>query len=160
MNPERAIRAGTQPVLATVCFALILMLAVPVIGKAQATDPDFNQKLTMAEGFHDLAILYLKKGDLDNAAASARQIMKLHFPVEEEYRIAKSLSIITEKLSEMSRFDLAQTLLDEALKNTELDANKASLYRTKARLFYKAGQDDKAIDAWRRNLELEARKPR
>jgi Tfp pilus assembly protein PilF len=51
-------------------------------------------------------------------------------------------------------------LLDEALKNTELDANKANLYRTKARMFYKSGQDEKAIEAWRRALDLEARKPR
>jgi tetratricopeptide (TPR) repeat protein len=160
MNPEHAIRAGSRPVLATACFALLMVLLVPAAGRAQSADPDFGQKLAMAEGFHDLAILYIKKGDLDNAAASARQIIKLRFPAEEEYRISKSLSIITEKLSEISRFDLAQLLLDEALKITELDANKANLYRTKARMFYKAGQDEKAIDAWRRALDLEARKPR
>jgi tetratricopeptide (TPR) repeat protein len=160
MNPERAIRARFKPGLLAACFALFLVLLAPVAGRAQAADPDFGQKLAMAEGFHDLAILYIKKGDLDNATLSARQIVKLRFPAEEEYRIAKSLSIITEKLSELSRFDIAQLLLDEALKNTELDANKANLYRTKARMFYKSGQDEKAIEAWRRALDLEARKPR
>ena len=160
MNPERATCARFKPSLAAACFALALMLLAPVSGTAQAADPDLAQKLAMAEGFHDLAILYIKKGDLDNAAASARQIIKLRFPAEEEYRISKSLSIITEKLSELSRFDIAQLLLDEALKNTELDANKASLYRTKARMFYKSGQDEKAIEAWRRALDLEARNPR
>ena len=160
MNPERALRASFKPSRAAVCLALVFILLAPVAGRAQTADPDFEQKLAMAEGFHDLAILYIKKGDVEDAAASARQIMKLRFPAEEEYRIAKSLSIITEKLSEISRFDIAQLLLDEALKITELDANKANLYRTKARMFYKSGQDEKDIEAWRRALDLEARKPR
>jgi tetratricopeptide (TPR) repeat protein len=160
MNPECAARPGRRTALMAACFALLWTFALPLTARGQAADQDFGQKLAMAEGFHDLAMLYLKKGDLENAAASARQIMKLRFPAEEEYRIAKSLSIITEKFSELARFDLAQLLLEEALKNTEQDANKASLYRTKARMYYKAGQDEKAIEAWRRALDLEARKPR
>ncbi len=159
MNPEFGNRAGIRHPLVVVCLALILVLSLPLAAMAQGAEQDFSQKLVMAEGFHDLAILYIKKGDLENAVASTRQIIKLRFPVEEEYRIGKSLSIITEKLSEISRYDLAQILLDETLKNTELDANKSNLYRTKARLYYKAGQDDKAIEALKQAQAL-AQKPR
>jgi hypothetical protein len=60
MNPERAIRARFKPGLLAACFALFLVLLAPVAGRAQAADPDFGQKLAMAEGFHDLAILYIK----------------------------------------------------------------------------------------------------
>ena len=128
--------------------------------QAQSLDRELAQKLTLAEGHHDLAMLYLKKGDLDKAVAEAREILQLRFPGEYESLVAQSMSIITEKLAEMRRFDLGQTLLDEALKATEQTSSRAKIFRNKARLYMLAGDNDKAIDFWRRALDLESRRIR
>ena len=149
----------------------ILILAVPFGGAAEdktpvqqarskALDPDFAQKLTLAEGYHDLAVLYIEKGELDMGVAAARQIIQLHFPAEFEKLVAQSLSIITDKLGRIHRYDLAQILLDESLKVTEQNVNRVRILRNKARLYMLAGDNDKAIESWRKALELESRRSR
>jgi tetratricopeptide (TPR) repeat protein len=155
--PARKARLRGCAFLALVTL-LTVSLAHPGVSFAQAQD--LEQKRTLAEGYHDLAILYIRQGDLEMAMASARQIIQLRFPAEQEYKIGQSLSIITEKLAEARRFDLAQALLDEALKSTELDANKAKLYKIKARLYMQSGDNERAIDAWKRAMDLETRRIR
>ena len=125
-----------------------------------SADPELSQKLTLAEGHHDLAILYIKKGDYDLAVAEARHIMELRFPADYEKLVAQSLSIITERLAEVHRFDLGQMLLDDALKVTEQNANRVRLLKNKARLYMLARDDDNAIESWRRALDLEAKRSR
>jgi tetratricopeptide (TPR) repeat protein len=114
----------------------------------------------MAEAHHDLAELYIKKGDFDLAVSEARQIIQLRFPADYEGLVAQSLSIITEKLAQAKRFDLGQMLLDEALKAAEINANRARIYANKARLYRLSGDNDRAIESWKRALELEGRPPR
>ncbi len=151
-------RALKLPLLA------LLLACAPVVGSGQAQpqtrSPELAQKFDLAEAHHDLAELYIKKGDLDKAMAEARQIIQLRFPPEYESLVAQSLSIITDKFAEIRRFDLGQTLLDEALKNTELNANRAKILATKARLYRLAGDSDRAIESWRRALELEGSRNR
>lgn len=150
------------------CVLAIAFLVVPVVGfnqdqtavQVQSLDAEIAQKLTLAEGYHDLAILYIKKGEFDMGVAAARQIIQLRFPADFEKLVAQSLSIINEKLAEAHRFDLGQSLLDEALKVTEQNANRVKLLRNKARLYMLAGDNDKAIESWRKALELEQRRGR
>lgn len=165
LNTKRCVRSWIPRIL---CLALILtpfQLISQEKDPAAAVsslsrDPETAQKLKLAEGYHDLAILYLKKGELDNAFAEARQIAQLRLPMEYEKLVAQSLSIIIEKFSEVKRFDLGQILLDEALKNADQPVNKAKILRNKARLYMLAGDNDRAIDSWRRALDLEARRGR
>lgn len=124
------------------------------------TDPLIDQKVTLAEGFHDLAILYIKKGEVDKAVAAAREIILLRFPPEYEKAVAQSLSIITEKLAEIKKFDAGLALLDEALKTSELTANRVKILRNKARLYMLAGDNDRAIESWRKALDLESKRNR
>lgn len=121
----------------------------------QVRNPELAQKFDLAEAHHDLAELYIKKGELDKAMTEARQIIQLRFPAEFEGLVGQSLSIITDKMAEIHRFDLGQTLLDEALKVTETNSSRAKLLATKARLYRLSGENDRAIESWRRALELE-----
>ncbi len=164
MNPRmwrRRLNAARGVLLIAILISsLPLMAQDNTAASTPPTDPETAQKLVLAEGYHDLAILYLKKGDLDKAYAEARQIAQLRFPPDFEKLVAQSLSIITEKFAEMRRFDLGQSILDEALKNTEMPANKVKILRNKARLYMLSGDNDKAIDSWRRALDIESRRGR
>lgn len=121
------------------------------------TDTSVVQVLERAAAHHDLAILYLRKSEPEKAAAEARQILLLKIPSDQEHLVVKSLAIISDKLGEIRRFDLAQALLDEALKACELGGNKARVLKTKARLYLLADDNDKAIESYKRALELEPR---
>ncbi len=121
-----------------------------------AQDPAVAQKVARAEGYHDLAVLYLKKGEPEKAAEAARQIVQLRLPADYEDRVAKSISIITERLARADRFDLGHFLLDEALRGVSLPATRAKLLRNKARLYVLAGDDDRAIETWQQALEMES----
>lgn len=145
-------------------FLALALIFVPLASFSQENGPD-NQipesevarMLIRAEGHHDLAVLYIEKGELEKAIAEARQIIQLELPPEFEKYVAQSLSIITESLAEIGRFDMAQALLDESLETTKEIPNKARIYRTKARLFMLAGDNDMAIDSWRKALDLESK---
>ncbi len=123
----------------------------------RALDPQVVQLLDRASTYHDLATLYLKRGESELAVAEARKILQLRIPSEHEHLVVKSLVIISDKLGEIRRYDLAQNLLDEAQKSTEQNLNRARLLKAKARLYLFAGDDEKAIDAYRRALDLEGR---
>jgi tetratricopeptide (TPR) repeat protein len=123
----------------------------------QSGDQQLQRKLSLAKGYHDLADLYIKSGELSEAVASERQILQLRLPPEYEKLVVESISIITEKLAEARAFDLAQSLVDEALKNVQQNANRASILKNKARLYLLAGDNDKALDSLRKALEIESR---
>jgi len=122
---------------------------------AQVMDLQLERRLALAEGHHDLAVLYIKKGDLERGLAQAHEILQLHMGGDFEKLWVQSLSIICEKLAEVKRFDIGQSLLDEAMKLTELSPNRVKVLRNKARLYMLAGDNDKAIESWNRALEIE-----
>jgi len=117
-----------------------------------------REKISLAGGHHNLALLLAKKGDADSAAAEARKIIELRLPPEHELRVAKSMTIIAEKLGETRKFDVAQDLLDDALKSLEAPKNRAMLLMAKGRLYMQAGDDDKAIELYRKAFELGGRR--
>jgi len=148
-------------------FLAVMLVFVPLAAYPQGTEPASDPKaqppaevvslLLRAEGHHDLAKLYIKGGELEKAMAEARRIIQLELPADYEKYVTQSLSIITEELAEIRRFDLLQPLLDEALEKIRLKANQVSLLRIKARHFISAGENDKAIETWRKALDLESR---
>jgi tetratricopeptide (TPR) repeat protein len=127
------------------------------IAATQSVDQQLQRKLSLAKGYHDLADLYIKNGALAEAVASERQILQLRLPAEYEKLVVESISIITEKLAEARAFDLGQSLVDEALKSIQQNANRATILKNKARLYMLAGDNDKALDSLRKALEIESR---
>jgi len=132
----------------------------PLLGgdQQQAIDPALAHKLSLANGYHDLAILLIKKGEPEAAAEEARKIIDLRIPPPFEQAVAESLGIITNRLGEAGRYDLGQALLDAALKTAPKTSTQIKLYQTKARLYMLAGDNDSAIASWRQALELESRR--
>jgi len=69
----------------------------------------------------------------------------------------ESISIIVEKLAEARAFDLGQSLIDETLKSIQQDANRATILKSRARLYLLAGDNDKALESLRKALDIESR---
>jgi tetratricopeptide (TPR) repeat protein len=152
--------------MALVVFAVIAFAPFSALSGQSVAEPaaqtqppgaELVQKFSLAEAHHDLAELYIKKGNLDQAMIEARKIIQLRFPPEYEALVIQSFSIITEKLAGVRRFDLGHQLLDEAFRTFALDVTRAKTLMNKARLYTLAGDSDRALETWKRALELEGR---
>jgi len=108
----------------------------------------------LAASYHDLVLLYVKNADFDSAANEARKILQLRLPEDQEHLVAQSFGIIANRLVESRRFDLAQGLLDDALKALQIDTNRAKILLTKARIYRQSGDDRRAIESFKRAIEL------
>jgi tetratricopeptide (TPR) repeat protein len=150
------------------CLLGLVLLMIPLAAyshvqeqgtaRSQAVDPAISQKLATAYDYHELALLYIRKGEPEEAVAEARKMIDLRIPPPFEQSVAESVSIITQKLAETGRYESSQNLLDDALKAMVEPANQVRILRTKARLYKLAGDDDRAIESWRRAQELESRR--
>jgi predicted negative regulator of RcsB-dependent stress response len=126
-------------------------------GQQRGLEPQIERKLRLAFDYHELAKLYLKKGEADKAVTEIRKVLQLSLPVDYEPMVVQSIAYVSDKLGEIRRFDTAQALLDDTLKSVEQPTNQARVLKTKARLFLASGDDDRAIESWKRALEMEAR---
>jgi tetratricopeptide (TPR) repeat protein len=122
-----------------------------------SVDQQLQQKLSLAKGYHDLADLYIKNGDLSEAVASERQILLLRLPTEYEKLVVESVIIIVEKLAEARAFDLGQSLIDETLKSIQQDSDRATMLKCKARIYLLAGDNEKALECLRKAIDIESR---
>ncbi len=146
-------------------LVVLALFYTPLAGFSQQTEPAAGQDPAVAEEafrieaemHHKMALLYLKNGEVDKGMAEARQIIHPPIPPKFELAVAESMSFITDELAKARRFDLAQALLDEAFKATVQIPPRVSILQTKARIYLAAGDDDKAIEAWKRAKELEGR---
>jgi hypothetical protein len=151
----------------TPAFIMIVLLCVPAAASAQAptsTSPiqssgiDAQVFKIKASGLYDLAMLYFNNGAIDKAVDEARQIIQPPIPPEWEEAVVESMSRIAGKLKEAHRFDLAQALLDDTFKVVVQITNRITILKAKSVLYHEAGQDDKAIEFWKRAKDLEARR--
>src|SRR4030095_683756 len=158
--------ASGRPRHATLIAGLMVALSIPPIVSSQSREsavpqrtlePQLERNPRCASDYHELAKLYIKRGDPDKAVAEIRKVLQLAFPVDYEHLVVQSIAYISDKLGEMRRFDSAQALLDETLKSVEQPANQARVLKTKARLFLASGDEDRAIESWKRAIELETR---
>jgi lipopolysaccharide biosynthesis regulator YciM len=150
-----------NPILA---FAVLAAICSPIAGypRQEATPPqaqalDEETYRIQAHAHHALALHYLAKGEVDKALVEARAIIQPPIPPAFDSAVAESICKIADKLKDLRRFDLAQTLLDETLKVTVQIPNRVSILKVKSRLFLLAGEESKAIDAWKRAMELEGK---
>jgi tetratricopeptide (TPR) repeat protein len=139
---------------------LVLPLGSSLLAQEERSGESSRDKIPRAYGHHDLALLLIKKGEYDQAASEAHKVLQLRLPPEYDRPVSQSVAMIADRLGEARRFDAAQTLLDDALKTLDRSSatNRASLLFTKARLYLKAGDEDLAIEAYRKALDLDSRK--
>jgi len=142
-------------------FMLIVLACAPGATLAQAPasvlSPGIDSQVFQikALGLYDLAVLYLNNGSVEKGVAAARQILQPPIPPEWEDAVVESMSRIAGKLKDAHRFDLAQALLDDTFKVVVQITSRITILKAKAVLYHEAGQDDKAIEFWKRAKDLE-----
>lgn len=124
---------------------------------AVAEGESLKANLEIAHALHEIILLHIKKDQFDKVWPAAQALLALRFPPEQELATVKSVYLITEGLYEKGRTDLAHQILDAATRSLSDNANKSKVYLIQARLYKLEGQDEKAIEGYRKSVELKQR---
>jgi len=156
-------------VVSIACLAPVPCLygsPLPQAAPAQkALEPDadqdeLRQALSIAEAKHELLRVLISQGRFDRVLPEVKAILDLKLPEKYETNVAKSACIIANDLAESRQFSLAHAVLDETLRHTNLNENKASILKIQAFVYKTEGNLDKALKCLERAIELEKQRNR
>ena len=133
-------------------LVLLILLLVP---HTTAFPQNWNQVRSIAERQHEMVMLLIRNGDFGKVLETSRQIFSLRFPASQEHLLVQEGRILSEALAHHQQFQIAQGLLDQALRAVRSNPSKIDLFKEKAYLFTKQGRDKEAMEFFERAMELE-----
>ena len=109
---------------------------------------------SVAEAQHEIVMLLIKGKQFDKVLAASAEIFSLQFPYTQEHLFVTEGRILSAALSDHEQYNLAQSLLDQALGAVTSNNSKALLYKEKAYLCQKEGRDDEAMKFFEMAVQL------
>ncbi|MFB3904675.1 MAG: hypothetical protein ACE15E_14590 [Acidobacteriota bacterium] len=116
---------------------------------------DWEKTRSIAEAQHEIVMLLIKNKQYDKVLAASKKIFALNFPPSREYQLVDHARLASASLIEQKNYTLAHQLLDEALKSVHTKKSKATLYKEKALICSKTGQDGQAMKFLEEAVRLE-----
>lgn len=127
----------------------------PTAGGAAVLLTDTRSELAKGEALHEIIMILVEKGEYDKIPGESKKLLALELPDEMEELKVKSLAIIVRSLSEKKQHDTAHEIIEQALKAIKLKKNQAALLRLQGHLFKEQGNLARALELFRRAIELE-----
>jgi len=116
---------------------------------------DWEKTRSIAEAQHEIVMLLIKNKQYDKVLPASKKILSLKFPPDREHLLVDHARIACAALSDQGNYTLAHQILDEALKAVHNKKSKATLYKEKALLCSKNGQDGEAMKFLEEAVRLE-----
>jgi tetratricopeptide (TPR) repeat protein len=116
---------------------------------------DWEKTRSIAEAQHEIVMLLIKNKQYDKVLPASKKIFALNFPPSREYQLVDHARLASAALTEQHNYKLAHQLLDEALKAVHTNKSKATLYKEKALICSKTGQDGEAMKYLEEAVRLE-----
>ena len=114
---------------------------------------------TVAEAQHEIVMLLIKGKQFDKALQASQEIFSLRFPYNQEHLFVTEGQNLSGALYDHQQYELAQALLDQALRAVNSNNSKALLYKEKAYLCKQEGKTDEAMEFFEKAIELEKSAP-
>ncbi len=130
-----------------------------VVGR-ELTDQEIDRMLSIAEAQFDIVIVLIKQQRWDQVLPEMRKIYDLNLPEKYEQAVAESASLVANRLLEHRQFDMAHQVLDEAYGHMRRNENRVALLKVNAFVFRSEGKLDKAMELFRRAVEMDKQSPR
>ena len=133
-------------------FALLILSL-----SLQATLVDsqgWERSRSVAESQHEIVMLLIKGKAFDKVLRASQEIFSLRFPYNQEHLFVTEGQNLSGALYDHQQYELAQALLDQALRAVRSNNSKALLYKEKAYLCTKEGRDDEAMEYFEKAVEL------
>ncbi len=109
---------------------------------------------SVAEAQHEIVMLLIKGEQFDKVLQASQEIFSLRFPYNQEHLFVTEGQLLSGALYDHQQYELAQALLDQAIRAVNSNNSKALLYKEKAYLCTKEGKDDEAMEFFEKAVEL------
>jgi tetratricopeptide (TPR) repeat protein len=119
----------------------------------------WERSRSVAEAQHEIVMLLIKGKAFDKVLQASQEIFSLRFPYNQEHLFVTEGRILSSALFDQQQYELAQALLDQALRAVNSNSSKALLYKEKAYLCKQEGKDDEAMELFEKAIELEKSAP-
>ena len=104
-------------------------------------------------------MLLIRGKAFDKVLRASQEIFSLRFPYNQEHLFVTEGQILSGALYDHQQYELAQALLDQALRAVNSNNSKALLYKEKAYLCKQEGKTDEAMEFFEKAVELEKSAP-
>jgi hypothetical protein len=137
---------------------MFLLLAVPVAPLFAQQDSPLTRTKSMAEAQHEIVMLLMKKKEFEKAAAEANKIFEMKWPEGQEPLLLKEMLLLSEQFRQQGKADLSLQLIDRHSKCFKTTESRIALLKERGYLYKNMNQDEKAMDSFRKAMELEGKK--
>jgi len=119
----------------------------------------WERSRSVAESQHEIVMLLIRGKAFDKVLRASQEIFALRFPYNQEHLFVTEGQILSGALYDHQQYELAQALLDQALRAVNSNNSKALLYKEKAYLCKQEGKTDEAMEFFEKAVELEKSAP-
>jgi tetratricopeptide (TPR) repeat protein len=148
--------AGLTGLLLLVTAALARAEGIP---QATPSDAVLAKYLSMAESQHEIVMILLKKKEFTQAAAEADKIFQMAWPPQEESRLLEELIGLSGQFLKYEQPALGLRLLEKNGPSFKALKSQVAVWKERGYLLKSMGQDDKALECFRKAQELEKKAP-
>ncbi len=121
----------------------------------ELSEQEVDQMLSVAEQQFEIVKILIKQGRFDQVVPEMKKIYDLNLPEKYEQLTAESAGIAANSLVKSRQFEVAHQVLDIAFARMRRNENKAAVLKVNAYVYKEEGNLDKAMECFRRALELE-----
>ncbi len=144
----------TAVVLLTILLTGVLpFTALPAV--QSDTGVSLEKTKSMAEAQHEIVVILVKKKDYDKAAVEANKIFDMKWPDDQEPLLLKELRTLADLFLNAGQAPLGLKLIERNYGRFKKRSSQAALMKETGYLYKSLGQDDKAIDYFRKARDLE-----
>jgi tetratricopeptide (TPR) repeat protein len=132
---------------------VIPVMALPAIQSDAGVS--LEKTKSMAEAQHEIVVILVKKKDYEKAAAEANKIFDMKWPDDQEPLLVKEMRNLTELFLNAGQAPLSLKLIERNYARFKKRSSQAALLKETGYIYKSLGQDDKAIDYFRKARDLE-----
>ncbi|MFQ5738947.1 MAG: hypothetical protein ACE5JX_08015 [Acidobacteriota bacterium] len=132
---------------------LVLTSTAAAIGQG-----NWEKMRSIAESQHEILMLLIKNQQYGRVLAESKKVFSMSFPAKHQHLLVQEAKEISHALLHQKQHQLAHEVLNQGLESVTEPDLQAELYKEKAYLFKKMGEDDHAMSCFKKSVELEQKK--
>jgi tetratricopeptide (TPR) repeat protein len=141
-------------------WALLLLGMITGMLRHPAPAQDLNRIRRVAEAQHEIVMILINKKDFTKAAEEANKIFQMKWPNDQEPVLLKELLGFSDQFRHNGQPAIALQILESNLALFKSAKSQAEIWKDKGYLLEAMGKHDKAIECFKKAIDLEGKTPR